>query len=33
VIPTKLTSKQRELLLELAEEMNEKVKVKRGIFG
>jgi molecular chaperone DnaJ len=32
-IPTKLSSKQKELLIELANDMNQKVKVKKGIFG
>jgi molecular chaperone DnaJ len=32
-IPTKLSSKQRELLIKLADEMNQSVKVRKGIFG
>jgi molecular chaperone DnaJ len=31
--PTKLTSKQRKLLMEYATEMNENVKAKKSIFG
>ncbi|MCK5346313.1 MAG: molecular chaperone DnaJ, partial [Candidatus Heimdallarchaeota archaeon] len=31
--PTKLTSNQRRLLIDLATEMKENVKVKRGFFG
>ncbi len=32
-IPTQLTSTQRQLLLDLAKELNEPVKAKRGFFG
>lgn len=32
-IPTKLTSKQKELLIELADDMNQNVKVKKGLFS
>ncbi|HLL25836.1 MAG TPA: J domain-containing protein, partial [Kofleriaceae bacterium] len=32
-IPKKLTSRQEELLRELAEELGENVKEKRGLFG